>query len=118
MPPIAVGCGPILQKAKTDTNATEPSATEKPSAITLDPLLYRGIWLLTDGDGIIRGVVGTGVAGVRVAGAVELALGRGVTAGGGGGDGPWGRRSATARGICYISKFIDSLDRVHVRHGE
>lgn len=50
--------------------------TKKPSAIILDPRLYRGgVWLLTDGDGIIRGVVGVGVAGVvRVAGALELAL--------------------------------------------
>ena len=124
MPPTAVGCGPILQKARIDTNATKPTGTEKPSAIILDPLLYRGIWLLTDGDGTIRGVFGVGVAGVRVAGAVELALGRGVTAGdGGGGDGPWGRRPATAKGIIMkyrgeakcASKRVTEIACVRVR---
>lgn len=90
--------------------------TKKPSAIILDPRLYRGgVWLLTDGDGIIRGVVGVGVAGVvRVAGALELALACGVTAaagggggGGSGGDGPWGRRPATARGLIIKHNFSE-----------
>ena len=96
MPTIAVVSGRMLQKARTETNATKPSATEKPSTITLDPpLLYRGIWLLTHGDGVIRGVAGVLVAGVRVDAAVEFALGRGTIAAGGGVV-PGGRSPATA----------------------
>jgi hypothetical protein len=81
----------MLQKARTGTSATKPSATEKPSTTTLGPLLYRGIWLLTHGDGVIRGV-----AGVRVDAAVEFAFGRGTIAGGGGGVAPGGRSPETA----------------------
>jgi hypothetical protein len=95
MPTIAVVSGQMLQKARTETNATKPSATEKPSTITLGPLLYRGIWLLTHDDGVILGVAGVLVAGVRVDAAVEFALGRGTIAGGGGVV-PCGRSPATA----------------------
>jgi len=86
----------MLHKAMTGTSATKPSATEKPSTTTLDPLLYRGIWLLTHGDGVIRGVAGVLVAGVRVDAAVEFAFGRGTIAGGGGGVVPGGRSPETA----------------------
>ena len=103
MPTIAVVSGRMLQKARTETNATKPSATEKPSTITLDPpLLYRGIWLLTHGDGVIRGVAGVLVAaGVRVDVAVEFALGRGTIAADGGVV-PGGRSTATATGEIII----------------
>ena len=91
----------MLQKAMTGTSATKPSATEKPSTTTLDPLLYRGIWLLTHGDGVIRGVAGVLVAGVRVDAAVEFALGRGTIAADGGVV-PGGRSPATATGEIII----------------
>lgn len=108
----------MLQKARTDTNATKPSATEKPSTITLEPLLYRGIGPLTHGDCVTCGVVGLCLAGVRVDGTVEVALGRGGIAGGGG-DGPWGRSPATAiREIIIKDKLIIEYSKSLARRRE
>lgn len=116
----------MLQKARTDTNATKPSATEKPSTITLEPLLYRGVGALTHGDGVTCGVVGLCLAGVRVDAAVEFALGRGGIAGGGG-DGPCGRSPATAvreviiKYKLYIKQQIPSTNEIsnlRARHGD
>ena len=66
----------------------KPSATEMSSAISFEPLLYPGSWLLVLGDTVDSG--GVFVAGVCVDGTVEFTLGRGMLTGGDG-AGPTGR---------------------------
>lgn len=60
----------------------KPSAAEMASAMSFDPLLYPGFWLVVLGAAVVSG--GVGVVGIGVDGTVEFTLVPGVLTGGDG----------------------------------